>query len=83
MRSRDIIQDRQDGFLIEEGDENEFVKRLSQLMADSSLRQKVGNEARRNIIRFALPSVMKKWENLFITLASQDEWYDFNYYTCI
>lgn len=69
----DIIQDRQDGFLIEEGDENEFVKRLSQLMADSSLRQKVGNEARRNIIRFALPSVMKKWENLFITLASQDE----------
>ena len=60
-------------FLIEEGDENEFVKRLSQLMADSSLRQKVGNEARRNIIRFALPSVMKKWENLFITLASQDE----------
>ena len=70
---RDIIQDRQDGFLIEEGDENEFVKRLSQLMADSSLRQKVGNEARRNIIRFALPSVMKKWENLFITLASQDE----------
>lgn len=73
MRSRDIIQDRQDGFLIEEGDENEFVKRLSQLMADSSLRQKVGNEARRNIIRFALPSVMKKWENLFITLASQDE----------
>ena len=73
MRSPDIIQDRQDGFLIEEGDENEFVKRLSQLMADSSLRQKVGNEARRNIIRFALPSVMKKWENLFITLASQDE----------
>ena len=47
-------------------DENEFVKRLSQLMADSSLRQKVGNEARRNIIRFALPSVMKKWENLFM-----------------
>lgn len=73
MWSPGIIQDRQDGFLIEEGDENEFVKRLSQLMADSSLRQKVGNEARRNIIRFALPSVMKKWENLFITLASQDE----------
>ena len=40
---------------------------------DSSLGQKGGNEARRNIIRFALPSVMKKWENLFITLASQDE----------
>ena len=61
------------GFLIEDGYVYEFVKRLSQLMADSSLRQKVGNEARRNIIRFALPSVMKKWENLFITLASQDE----------
>lgn len=70
---RDIIQDRQDGFLIEEGDENGFVRRLSELMADFSLRQKMGGEARRNITRFALPSVMKKWENLFTTLASQDE----------
>lgn len=70
---RDIIQDRQDGFLIEEGDENGFVRRLSQLMADFSLRQRMGNEARRNITRFALPSVMKKWENLFITIVSPDE----------
>ncbi len=65
---REILQDGQDGFLIEEENEMEFVKRLKELMTDFSLRQQMGHAARLNITRFKLPSVMEKWEAVFTAL---------------
>lgn len=69
---RDIIQEGEDGFLVEEGNEAEFIKRLQELMNDFHLRQRMGEAARRNIIRFDLPSVMLKWESLFTALLRNE-----------
>ncbi|MEG2339168.1 MAG: glycosyltransferase family 4 protein [Odoribacter sp.] len=65
---RDIIRNEEDGFLIEDGNREEFVCRLSQLMENEKLRQDMGKMARQNIVRFSEEQVMKQWKLLFDSL---------------
>lgn len=66
---RDVINDGTDGFLVEEGDENVFVEKLSLLMQDEELRNKMGAQAKINSERFSMENVMQKWHELFKELA--------------
>jgi glycosyltransferase involved in cell wall biosynthesis len=63
---RDIIVEKVNGFLVEEGDENTFCDKLKILMNDKALRLKMGISAK-NIVaqEFSEYSIMNKWKALF------------------
>ncbi len=68
---RDIITDGEDGFLIKEGDLDDFADKLSLLIEDYELRHKMGVAASRNVLRFTEDIVMKKWMVLFDELVNE------------
>ena len=61
----DIIKDNEDGFLIKNGDEKDFVQKLQELMRDENLRKEMGEKARENVQRFSPQNVVKQWDELF------------------
>ena len=62
---RTIIEDNQNGFLIENGNKNEFVSRLSLLIQDKNLRQQMGKQASMSVIKYDLISIMNQWKTVF------------------
>lgn len=66
----DIIKNKEDGFLIENGNEKEFAEKLQQLMKDENLRLQMGEKARENVQRFLPQNVVKQWDELFKKLIS-------------
>lgn len=67
---RDIINNGEDGFLIDMFDHKNFVKKLSLLMENYDLRVKMGNAAKKNIEeRFNEKLIMGKWITLFKNLV--------------
>lgn len=69
---RDIITDEEDGFLIKEGDLDEFANKLSLLIEDEALRWRMGIAASRNVLRFSEDIVMRKWMSLFEELVKEN-----------
>lgn len=67
---RDIITDHIDGRLIPIHDNDSFVNALSQMMGDASLRQNMGEKARKNIARFSCENIMQRWMDLFNSLVN-------------
>ena len=61
----DIIKDNEDGFLVKNGDEETFAKKLQLLMIDENLRKEMGEKARENVQRFSPQNVVKQWDELF------------------
>lgn len=68
---RDIITDGGDGYLIPPGDQVAFAQRLSQLISDTDLRQRMGQAALSSTKRYTLDSVMQQWTELFTSLVKQ------------
>lgn len=62
---RDIISNAKDGFLIEMGDKDSYVDKLSLLIEDEELRRRMGDAAAQSVLRFQLDNVMLKWTTLF------------------
>lgn len=67
-----IISDAEDGFLIPYNNEDMFVERLCQLMADVSLRQEMGKRAIVSSKRYAEDSIMPLWKKLFEELINKN-----------
>lgn len=67
----EIIHNGEDGFLIKDGDIDDFVAKLSHLATNEELRQKMGNAAYRNAQRYSEDAIMAKWENLFHELSQK------------
>jgi glycosyltransferase involved in cell wall biosynthesis len=65
---RDIIRDKEDGFLVENGDIKQFAKQLSILIENERLRKKMGQRARQNVQRYDISIIARKWDNLFKSL---------------
>lgn len=61
---RDIILDGVNGFLIPPFDTREMAARLEQLMEDEALRQRMGDEAKKNLKDFMLPNIVRQWSEL-------------------
>jgi glycosyltransferase involved in cell wall biosynthesis len=65
---RDIITNNQDGFLIENGNENDFVIAINSLIENEQLRIEVGEKAKKNSEKYNLDAIMNQWKNLFESL---------------
>lgn len=70
---REIIQDGRNGFLIEEGKEEAFIRKLSLLLQDRELRETMGREAADSTGRFSREKIMEQWEKLFYRLKEEGE----------
>ena len=66
-----IITDGEDGFLINQGDEQQFAERLSLLMDEEPLRRQMGQKAAISAQRFSAERVMPVWKDLFEELAGK------------
>ena len=66
---KDIITDGEDGILVAEGDIQGFADALSRLMSNEAERRRMGANALTKAERFALPSVMQRWQKLFTELC--------------
>lgn len=62
---RDIIADNEDGFLVQNGNVNAYVHKLSLLMDDASLRQRMSAAGRKNVERFKMEHIGDSWKKLF------------------
>ncbi|ELF2320052.1 glycosyltransferase family 4 protein [Campylobacter lari] len=61
----DIIESGKSGYLIEDGDLQEFANKLCLLMDDENLRKQMGQSAKENIsYNFSKEKVMRKWQEL-------------------
>lgn len=67
----DIITNEEDGFLIENGNEEAFATKLILLMEDITLRKQLGNKALYNVARFNVDGVVEKWDVLFKRLVKK------------
>ena len=64
-----IIIDNENGFLIEDGNQNSFVEKLDLLMEDENLRIKMSENAKRSVEKYDLDSIMNQWKNLFESIV--------------
>lgn len=60
----EIITNNEDGFLVEEGNIEEFANKLDILMSNQELRIKMGNAALKNVERFSIEVIGKLWLQL-------------------
>ncbi|WP_278551584.1 glycosyltransferase family 4 protein [Elizabethkingia bruuniana] len=65
---KDIIKDNENGFLIEEGDQNKMAHKIIKLIENKELRLKMGENAFKASDCFSEENVMKKWLHLFNNL---------------
>jgi glycosyltransferase involved in cell wall biosynthesis len=65
---KEIIRTEEDGFLIENDDLDAFAEKTKSLIANISLRQKMGENAFKNIQRYDLDDIIEVWNTLFVSL---------------
>ena len=68
---KDIITDSEDGFLIKNGNIQEFAEKLKILMENYKLRQEMGNKGTENVKRYDAIKIMEIWDDLFKKLKSR------------
>lgn len=64
----DIIRDGEDGFLVEYLNTDEATLRVCQLIESPELRKAMGANARVNVQRYRRDVIMRKWNDLFISV---------------
>lgn len=69
----DIIQNNEDGYLIHNGDVNDFANKLSDLMQSEEKRKSFGLKAKENVKRYSVEEVVKQWDELFWELVNGNE----------
>jgi glycosyltransferase involved in cell wall biosynthesis len=67
-----ILSDGSNGFLVQNDNRQAFADTLCRLMADTSLRHRIGGEALEASKRFSAEKIMPLWHDLFENLASQE-----------
>lgn len=65
----DIIKDGEDGFLIENGEIQEFAKSIIRLIEDAELRNSLGANAIENVKRYSPDTIIPIWDKLFKSLV--------------
>ncbi|WP_067149397.1 glycosyltransferase family 4 protein [Pseudotamlana agarivorans] len=64
----DIINQNEDGILIENGDINAFSDALIKLIENKELRSEFGRNAKNNVERYLPENIVPKWDTLFKSL---------------
>jgi GalNAc-alpha-(1->4)-GalNAc-alpha-(1->3)-diNAcBac-PP-undecaprenol alpha-1,4-N-acetyl-D-galactosaminyltransferase len=62
----EMITDGHDGFLIPLFDSIQFESKLAKLMGDKNLREKLGSNARKNIMKFSGDKICKAFYEFII-----------------
>lgn len=63
---RAIISSKEDGFLIENGNESDYVKAIETLIESATLRREMGKKAKLSSERYDIDPIMQTWNQLFI-----------------
>jgi glycosyltransferase involved in cell wall biosynthesis len=66
-----IIQNSENGFLIQNGNIDSFVQQMELLIEDENLRIKMGKKAQESVKIYNLENIMQQWESLFENLVSK------------
>jgi len=66
----EIIKHEEDGFLVDNGNVEELIEKISALITDEKLRVQMGMKARENVKRYHPDTIMKQWAALFDTLKT-------------
>ena len=68
---KDIVSDGINGYLVPERDIAGMTQRLETLMKNETLRKRMGLRAKESALRFNEETIMRKWMNIFQTLAGR------------
>lgn len=66
---RTIIQNEENGFLIEDGNVSSFVQKMNLLIEDQNLRIQMSEMAKESIDRYQINPIMAQWKSLFESLT--------------
>jgi glycosyltransferase involved in cell wall biosynthesis len=66
---KDIIADKEDGFLVENGNIDSFAQKIIVLIENESLRIAMGKKAKHNVKRYLPETIMAQWDSLFKEIA--------------
>jgi len=61
---RAIIENNNNGFLIEDGKENQFIQKLENLIENENLRIEMGNKAKTSVKKYEIESIMDQWNSV-------------------
>jgi glycosyltransferase involved in cell wall biosynthesis len=61
---RSIIENNQNGFLIEDGNENQFIQKLEYLIENENLRIDMGNKAKISVNKYQIEAIMDQWNSV-------------------
>ena len=61
---RDIIEDGKNGFLIPDGDVEEYTNKLQKLIDDEELREKFSKEAKKIVKKLEVSKITEQWDKL-------------------
>ena len=62
---RQIIKNNHNGFLINDGDLNDFVDKISLLIKNKVIRKEFGKHAKNNSINYSEDKIIERWISLF------------------
>ena len=62
--ANEIISNGVDGYLIKDRNEDEMIEKISELINDSKLRNKLGLNAKEKAKEFSKEKIVKIWENI-------------------
>ena len=63
---RGVLSHGEDGFLIENGNETDYVRAVETLIENVELREEMGEKAKKTREKYQIDSIMETWNQLFI-----------------
>ncbi len=66
---REIITHGEDGLLVDYLNVKDLADKLQSLMKDNKMREEMGKQAKKNILRFSQGKIFKQWEKLFYSVS--------------
>nr|WP_320060257.1 glycosyltransferase family 4 protein [uncultured Bacteroides sp.] len=62
---KEIINDGEDGLLVENGNIEQLAEKICYLIENEDIRKEMGRKARINVERFKMENIAKQWDELF------------------
>jgi len=71
---RHIITDKEDGYLIENGNVEAMADKICELIENEPLRKQLGARAKENMARYSEDKIMGQWQALFEELVNRQKY---------
>lgn len=70
---RDIIDDRVDGLLVENGNIRQLSEKICYLIENENIRKEMGRQAHINVQRYKMEKIATQWEKLFESVIKNNQ----------